>query len=205
MINFKPSLLFFLLLLPNVIVAQIHNSQSPDQVNRRLEQWVEGQVVFVDRTVLDARFAYNPLLPEGMLKIEHEGKVIAGTVHDVESFHYFDPRSGQEREFVTFAVNNQLAFVEMLHDTPHYTLLGRPTVQVTIYSSYGYNSSGVEGKYVWYLYDKNTNEAHWLTKKTWASLLPDKKKEVRKYLRRHQSTMSTTQLYSSVINRFMEF
>ena len=205
MFDTKRCLLFFLLLLPSLVVAQIHNSQSPDKVNRRLEHWVEGQVVFVDGTVLDTRFAYNPLLPEGLLKIEHEGKTIAGTVHDVESFHYFDPRSGQERDFVAFSVNNQLAFVEILHDTPHYTLLGRPTVQITIYSSYGYNSSDVKGKYVWYLYDKSTNEVHLLTKKTWAALLPDKKKEVRKYLRRHQSTMSTTQLYSNVINQFMEF
>ena len=194
---------FFLLHSSLFLYSQVDYSEKAEKINRRVDHWVHGEVVFKDGKTVECEFSYNPLMPEGLLKMKKDWKLITGTAFNIERFSYLDDKTSERHEYFSMPIDNNQVFVELLHEDTLYAILGRESIYVLKYTQDGYTSSKVRPAYFRYLVNMEDGKIYKLTAKSVVDIMYDRKKEVKKFIRVNRLRFANTQDYVEVINYYI--
>ena len=188
-------------------------------INRIVDEWVRGEVVFQDGKVFRGEFSYNPMVPEGLLKIANHDKITTGTVFDIDSFYFYDHETSTEHIYYSIPVeNNRRIFAELLFENAHYALLGRKSAsfskkyqQVPMVSTSGLYMGGVKGGYMhtkvkvqysWLLVDIATEKIHALSHQALLRIMADRKKEIKAFVRANKLKFHHTEDYIAILKEY---
>ena len=136
-------LLFLLTFLSIDCLSQtrVHYSESPQRLNKKLDQWHEGEITLVGGTAIEAAFAINPMVEGGLLKVKDGKKLITLTPYDIENFSFIDKEQDRRRYFESLDVSDdQQALIEIIYRNEDFELHGIESVQTT-YTYYIDNGS----------------------------------------------------------------
>ena len=182
------------------------------KMNEFAEQWFEGEVTFKNGKTILCELAYNPLLPEGLVKIADGDRILTETVHNLESFSYYDLNTASDHTYYSLEINSrQRAFMELLYETPHYAILGKRKVEFEsqhwIYDPYtmagrAYHRTKMKKNYQRYFFDMETGELLELGPKEVIELTGDKKREIKKFIRANKLKFNTTADYITVLDEY---
>lgn len=202
--NIKIKFLIFLTFYSFALFGQgVDYSKSPEKLNKQVDEWVNGKVVFIDGTSLFCELSYNPLIPEGLLKVKDGNKIVTYDVFDVEYFTFNDSRDASEHKYISLPINNRNnVFVELLLDNQYFTLLGRKTIRIFKNTQYNYTTSRIKTYYQRFIYDMETEKFHLLQKKSFLVLMEDKKVEIKQFLKEHKLNFRDTKDYILVIKEY---
>ena len=152
------------------------------------DEWVEGTVIFKDGDTLICEFSYNPLVPEGMLKIKNNDKIITGTVYNVFSFSYYSNDSTFEHRYYSVPVSpNNRVFLEFIFDNSDFALYGHKSLKIGKYSGYySYSSTSIEGIYQVYMFNKSSGKSFPITSKEFLTMMDDKYVAIRKFIKENK-------------------
>jgi hypothetical protein len=178
------------------------NAQNFSRLDKKLKVWYSGTIVFETGEKLDTRFAYNPLVEEGLIQIEgNDGLMSFGPGH-ISSFSFMDNDTKLERRFESIPLYNKNTsstrkyFLEILFESNIISILGKKTLQ-----SY---TNGLPTKlsnnYDRYLVDMKSGELHLASKKNLFLILDEKSKEVRSFARKNRLNFKETTDFIIVID-----
>ena len=176
------------------------------QINKIVDNWVWGEVTFKDGETVRCEFAYNPLVPEGLLKIKDESKVTTMTAFNVERFTFYDDTT-QYTYYSLPIVRRNRAFAQLLYEGPRYALLGRKSAQVYSETSDLINGiilpkSKVKLNYQRVLFDFKNGNSYVISRKELLWHLSDKKKEIKAFIRANRLKFKDNESYIQVMQEY---
>lgn len=201
--------LFFLLIIciinvtPHYSQGENHSS-SPKQLNHQVDEWVFGKVVFVNGSKTECEFSYNPLVPEGLLKVRQGPKINTYSAFNVDYFSYHD-EDGTEHKYVSLPVTGRnKIFIELIYEDPTFTFLGRKSIQINKHSQYGYTSSSIRNTYERYVHVNSSKNFISLFPYTLSDIMKDKKKEIKRFIKANKIKFKTNNEYILVFKEYQE-
>ena len=189
-------------------------ARDAKEMNEFADQWFEGEVTFKNGETILCELSYNPLVPEGLVKIADGDRILTETVYSLESFSYYDPIANSDHTYYPLEIGNRKrAFIELLHENSHYSILGRKEIELEnqhwewylvpgIVAQGGYHRTKLEENYQRYLFDIETGELRELGPKKVIELTGNKKKEIKKFIRANKLKFNTTADYIAVLNEY---
>lgn len=109
-----------------VYCQKIGHARSAKKMNEFADQWFEGEVTYKNGETILCELSYNPLVPEGLVKIADGDRILTETVYSLESFSFYDPGAFSDHTYYSIQIGSrQRMFIELLHESPHYSILGR--------------------------------------------------------------------------------
>ncbi len=95
-------------------------------MNEFADQWFDGEVTYKNGETILCELSYNPLVPEGLVKIADGDQILTETVYSVESFSFYDSGASSDHTYYSIQIGSrQRMFIELLHESPDYSILGR--------------------------------------------------------------------------------
>ncbi len=95
-------------------------------MNKFADQWFEGEVTYKNGETILCKLSYNPLVPEGLVKIADGNRILTETVYSLETFSFYDSKASSDHTYHSIQIGSrQRMFVELLHESPNYSILGR--------------------------------------------------------------------------------
>ncbi|MEQ9402040.1 MAG: hypothetical protein RIM99_00530 [Cyclobacteriaceae bacterium] len=166
-------------------IAQVMHSESAKRVNSMVEQWAFGTIVLKNGEILEEKFAYNPLVPEGLLKVMIDEKIrVLSPIH-VAEFSFFDRKQERLRKFISVAFSkNGYFFIEVLFLGEKLSLLGRETIMIQqdTYNGAG-KSSSTKRYYRLVIFNEINGSLRWFDKKSLYEKMNDRKSEIKDYIK----------------------
>jgi hypothetical protein len=155
-----------------------------------------GKILFPSGDTIECQLTYSPLVPGGLLKT----KV-------AEGMKTFSP--SQIRSFWFYDYKKELAFFEVLHDNPIYSIVGERTIKIskgnydpwTAFAS-TYTSTSVRKNYITYLLDLTAWKFHKLNTANIYKLMHDKNQELKIYIKKNHLKLKKFQDCAKVINEY---
>ncbi|MDW7694508.1 hypothetical protein R9C00_07135 [Flammeovirgaceae bacterium SG7u.111] len=189
----KYFLLFLLLgLCTQYAVGQysyIDTHPNAAKINKRLDNWRKGTIWLNDGTQVKGLFSYNPLVVEGILKVQDGEKTKMYTANQVDGFAFYDYEKQTKRRYYTFPftyndIYNNF-FFEILHEGKKYSLLGRESIFIMQTINDGYTNSDVyKGDYLLFIFENETGELQNIKRKVLFEAMEDKEQEVRTFMKK---------------------
>lgn len=150
-----------------------------------VEQWAFGTIVLKNGEILEEKFAYNPLVPEGLLKVMIDEKIrVLSPIH-VAEFSFFDRKQERLRKFISVAFSkNGYFFIEVLFLGEKLSLLGRETIMIQqdTYNGAG-KSSSTKRYYRLVIFNEINGSLRWFDKKSLYEKMNDRKSEIKDYIK----------------------
>lgn len=188
---------------------QVGYARGVKGINQRVDEWVEGEVVFRSGESKQCTFSYNPLVPEGLLKIAEEDRTLTGTVFSVERFSFYDQKTGRTHTYFSLPIDQrQRIFAELWYDDAQYSILGRKLAWV---EKQYWNTSPVTRTYIqsrvktWYrqmVLDKKHQETYLLTSKNLIHHMKDKRKEIKQFIKTSKFTFENINDYIAILKEY---
>lgn len=164
--------------------GQVTYSPSAEKINSKVEDWVSGNVYLANEDVLvNVKFAINPIVPGGILRVKTGGKQMTLLPRQVQKFDYYDSLQNSYREFQTFRLGrNDYQFMEMHYSGTFLSLLGTESIDIVQYRFENTKSSNVKKEYRLIFIDKEERIAKTLNRGNILDSMSDHKKIIKKYL-----------------------
>ena len=198
-------LLFLLTFLSIDCLSQtrVHYSESPQRLNKKLDQWHEGEITLVGGTAIEAAFAINPMVEGGLLKVKDGKKLITLTPYDIENFSFIDKEQDRRRYFESLDVSDdQQALVEIIYRNEDFELHGIESVQTayTYYIDNGSRWSFSSNKF--YMFFKMGGEYMRFSRKVFWNLVYQKEDELKTFKKENNLYLSSPAHISSLLNYY---
>ena len=187
-------------------------ARRAEKMNRIVDEWMEGEVTFKDGETILCRLSYNPLVPEGLLKISDGDKIITSTAFDIESFTCYDYDASIDHTYVSFPVTKRnRVFAQLLYEGSRYALLGRKSARITkeywntdprTYSTGSYFGTRIKPYYQYVLFSFATSDFQVLTRKDLLRITADRKQEVKAFIRANRLKFRHTEDYVAVLREY---
>ncbi|MGB3779040.1 MAG: hypothetical protein WA960_11830 [Tunicatimonas sp.] len=105
---------------------KIEYARRAKKMNEFADQWFEGEVTYKNGETILCELSYNPLVPEGLVKIMDGNRILTETVYSLESFTFYDFKATADHTYYSLQIGSrQRMFIELLHENPDYSILGR--------------------------------------------------------------------------------
>ena len=197
--------ILFYALSTDLFGQKVNRSIMSDKEVSLFDEWVEGSVTFKDGQTMYCEFSYNPLVPEGMLKIKNNDKIITGTVYNVFSFSYYSNDSTFEHRYYSVPVSpNNRVFLEFIFDNSDFALYGHKSLKIGKYSGYySYSSTSIEGIYQVYMFNKSSGKSFPITSKEFFTMMDDKYVAIRKFIKENKIKFKNSYDYIKVVNEYI--
>ena len=105
---------------------KIKYARGAKMMNEFADQWFEGEATYKNGETVLCELSYNPLVPEGLVKIMDGDRILTETAYSLESFTFYDFKAAADHTYYSLQIGSrQRMFIELLHEGPHYSLLGR--------------------------------------------------------------------------------
>ena len=200
-------------------------AKSIEHLNEMTDHWFEGEVTFWNGKTIFCQLSYSPLVPEGMVKIADGDLIRVVTVHDVESFSFYNHDTYTDHTYYVLPlINNRLMFAELLYEDCFYAILGSKSMLAeitnylpgpsagTISRSFEYvNMSYADAyrgnaatatkfimDYRWFLIDIKEGKAYDFT----LDPLESEKKKLKKFISTNNLQFETLDDYIAVIQQY---
>jgi len=176
-------------------------SQNFDKLDKKLKQWYSGTIVFNSGETITTKFAYNPLVEEGLIQIETgEGLMSFGPGH-VSSFNFLDNDSNQERRFQSMSIYDKYTsshrkyFLEILFENRLISIVGRKGLVRYVNGL----TTKVTHSYDRYFVDMKNGDLSLVNKKNLFLILGEDSSKAHAFARKNKFKFKTTRDYISVI------
>lgn len=167
-------------------------SQNIQKKVEKYENWIEGEIVFKNGKTEKHMLNYNPLVPEGLLQVKDDGKLLTFSVKDVTRFSYFDTDQDKRRVFYTFPVKSEDIelvreyFFEIIFDNNYISLVSRPTMVFKKKENYRYGKPKLnlpKIKDYYYLVNMESGELTFCSKKNILAIVDSFDMKIKSYLK----------------------
>jgi len=205
-------------------VSKRFRAKNIEHLNEMIDEWYEGEVTFWNGTTIFCQLSYSPLVPEGLVKIADGDLIRVLTVHDVESFSFYNQDTYSDHTYYSLPlINNRLMFAELLYEDCFYAILGSrsmvaeitnyvPGPTGTVARSYEYVNMSYASiyrpnaasatkfitDYRWFLADIENHVAYDFN----LNVLEDQQKELRKFIRANKLQFETVEDYIAVVKKY---
>ncbi|MEM6844840.1 MAG: hypothetical protein AAF632_21675, partial [Bacteroidota bacterium] len=200
-------------------------AKSIEHLNEMTDRWLEGEVTFWNGETIFCQLSYSPLVPEGMVKIMEDNLIRALTVHDVESFSFYNHDTYTNHTYYALPlINDRLMFAELLYEDCYYAILGSRSLLAEITNYLPGPSAGTVSRsfeyvnmsyadayrgnaatttkfimdYRWFLIDVKQGQAYDFS----LDALDDQRKKLRKFIRANNLEFETLNDYIKVVQQY---
>lgn len=102
---------------------------------RTISGWTPGFVVLESNDTVACNLRYNPAVPEGLLQVSEESRVLTLSVRDVKGFFYFDRARDRVRQYLTLSVpidgRSREIFLELVYGNDKVSILNHEAMGLT--------------------------------------------------------------------------
>ncbi len=68
-------------------------------MNEFPDQWLEREVTFKNEKTILCELSYNPLVPEGLVKMADGNKILTETMYSLDSFSFYNPYKATDHTY----------------------------------------------------------------------------------------------------------
>lgn len=110
----------------SIFGQKVKRTRNVKEMNEFADQWLEGEVTYKNGKTILCELSYNPLVPEGLVKIADGNRILTETAYSLESFSFYNSYDASDRTYYSLKIGSrQRAFIELLYESPSYSILGR--------------------------------------------------------------------------------
>lgn len=182
----------------SLFITSLLNAQDVPKFYKKIPQAWTGTIVLNSGEEIHCSFTYNPLAPEGLLFVTTDSLNYAYGPSHVKSFHFYDSRSGAEREFYSIPVKIAYRggirkyFFEAIYETPLISIIAR---NATTIKPSRKNRPFANTKY---LIDHRDSFIHEMSKKQLLQLTIDHKNAVRNFIAQKKYSLDKKNVHEFV-------